>query len=137
MSLYYISHPFTGNPEKNRQEARFNTTILVKNFPEHEYLNPLDAALAYETAGASYEQILGYTLKLLSMCDGIIMTGKDESWRESRGCMTELHYAVANGFQEIYESPVDFMRKMRLRKEAMGAIHLGFSEEKGFFKYED
>lgn len=95
-------------------------------------MNPLDAALAYETAGASYEQILGYTLKLLSMCDGIIMTGKDESWRESRGCMTELHYAVANGFQEIYESPVDFMRKMRLRKEAMGAIHLGFSEEKGF-----
>ncbi len=85
MSMYYVSHPFTGDEKKNRKEARRITAALKKKHPQHIFINPLDA-MRY-TEGLPYEESLRQCIELLSVCDGIFMTGH---WEQSSGCIREL-----------------------------------------------
>lgn len=87
--MYYVSHPYTGNEEKNKKEAREITARLKTEYPQHIFINPLDT-FQY-TEGWPYEQALKNCIELLSKCDGIIMTGE---WGKSRGCRKEIKAAV-------------------------------------------
>lgn len=86
--MYYVSHPYTGNEEKNKKEAREITARLKTEYPQHIFLNPLDT-FQY-TEGWPYEQALKNCIELLCNCDGIIMTG---DWQHSRGCKKEREVA--------------------------------------------
>ena len=102
--IYYVSHPFTGNPGINRRKARAVTVYLQQGYPEHYFYNPLDAMQAQAMAGLDYNAILTLCLDMLYKCDGIIMTG---NYNSSRGCNTEL---VAARFMHkpIYMGVADF-----------------------------
>lgn len=102
--IYYVSHPFTGDEEKNRQEAREITARLKMIFPDEIFINPLDAFQYAELVEAwSYDDILKQCLELLRICDGIILTG---DWQASRGCRAEKQEAEWRGL-EIYQLYAD------------------------------
>lgn len=90
MKIFYVSHPYTGDEEKNRKEARNITAMLKDRYPQYIFINPLDA-MRY-TTGLPYEETLEQCLELLFICDGIIMTG---DWRHSIGCCREYQTALA------------------------------------------
>lgn len=89
MEMYYVSHPFTGDEERNRREARKITAKLKTMYPKYIFINPLDAFQYAE--GWTYEKVLENCIEMLCMCDGIIMTGY---WAQSRGCRKERETAV-------------------------------------------
>lgn len=91
MKMVYVSHPFTGNEEKNREEARKITSRFAYNYPDIVFINPLDAMCAQEEAGLDYEDILSQTVELMNRCDIVMMTG---NWGKSAGCQVELQVAV-------------------------------------------
>lgn len=86
--MYYVSHPYTGDEEKNKKEAREITATLKNEYPAHIFINPLDT-FQY-TEGWPYEKALKNCIELLGKCDGIIMTG---DWEHSRGCKKEKEVA--------------------------------------------
>lgn len=97
--MYYVSHPFTGDEEGNRVEARLFTAMLKCNYP-HIFINPLDAIRYTEIVPEwNYEEILNQCIDLMYKCDGIILTGM---WTKSRGCMAEKE-AAQRKKMEIYE----------------------------------
>lgn len=98
--IYYVSHPFTGDEEKNRRKAREITAELKKAYPKFIFINPLDVFQYTELVKAwNYEDILKQCLELLQICDGLILTG---DWQESRGCRAEKQEAEGKGL-EIYQ----------------------------------
>lgn len=88
MKIFYVSHPYTGDEEKNRKEARDITAMLKDHYPQHIFINPLDA-MRY-TTGLPYEESIKQCLEVLSICDGIIMAG---DWKNSVGCRREFEEA--------------------------------------------
>lgn len=90
MKIFYVSHPYTGDEEKNRKESRDITAMLKDHHPQYIFINPLDA-MRY-TTGLPYEESIKQCLELLQICDGIIMTG---DWRHSIGCYREYKAALA------------------------------------------
>ena len=100
MKMFYISHPFTGNEEQNRQEARKITALLKREYPQYIFINPLDAIKYAENVPEwNYEEILNQCIDIMYKCDGIIMTGQ---WENSRGCLAEKE-AAQREKMEIYE----------------------------------
>ena len=88
MNFHYLSHPFSGNEEKNRAAAEAIQRELQERSKHVFYVNPLANFKAL--AGMEYDKIMGYCLELLTRCDGVTMTG---DYRSSKGCMIELAYA--------------------------------------------
>lgn len=89
--IYYVSHPFTDDEEKNRQEAREITAHLKDIFTDDIFINPLDAFQYTKIIKAwTYEDVLKQCLELLQICDGLILTG---NWQVSRGCNAEKQEA--------------------------------------------
>lgn len=89
MQVFYLSHPFTGNEEKNRIETTKLMQLLGSTFPQYVFLSPIDAMKPMEHL-LDYDIILSQTLELLKRCDGIILTGR---WQESNGCQAEYDLA--------------------------------------------
>lgn len=88
MLMHYLSHPFSGNEEKNRAAAEAIQRELQEQYPKTLYINPIAQFKAL--AGMEYDTIMGYCLKLLYKCGAVTMTG---DYRASKGCMIELAYA--------------------------------------------
>ena len=88
MNMHYLSHPFSGDEEKNRAAAEAIQRELQEKHPRVIYVNPLANFKAL--AGMEYDTIMGYCLELLYKCRAITMTG---DYRASKGCMIELAYA--------------------------------------------
>lgn len=97
MKIFYVSHPYTGDEEKNRKEARDITAMLKDHYPQYIFINPLDA-MRY-TTGLPYEESIKQCLELLQICDGIIMTG---DWKNSVGCNKEFMAASGCGMEITY-----------------------------------
>lgn len=89
--MIYISHPFTGDEEKNKEEAFAIAAGLAHKYPDTLFVNPLAVMEHTVLAGLTYETVLDQCLALLDRCDGIIMTG---SWKQSRGCKAEHELAM-------------------------------------------
>lgn len=93
----YISHPYTGDEEKNRAEAAEIQRILQKRYPDIMFLNPL--AMFAPIADMDYEQVMEYCLETLQGSDMIVMGG---DFANSRGCVRELREARALGMPIRY-----------------------------------
>lgn len=84
----YLSHPYTGDEERNRVKATEIQRFLQDRYPDMLFLNPLAMFAAIENM--EYEQVMEYCLEALRDCDMIVMSG---DFASSRGCMME--YALA------------------------------------------
>ena len=80
----FISHPYTGDEEKNRAEAAEVQRVLQMKFPDVLFLNPL--AMFAAVADLAYEQVMALCLDVLKGCDVIVMSG---DFMDSRGCTME------------------------------------------------
>lgn len=93
----YISHPYTGDEEKNRAEAAEIQQVLQNCYPDILFLNPL--AMFALIANMAYEQVMEYCLEALRDSDMVVMSGK---YTNSNGCMRELREARALGMPIRY-----------------------------------
>ena len=96
MKMFYLSHPYTGDEEKNRAEAYFIASRLARKYPDVVFFNPLDAMQHTVTAGLGYDTVLKQCIEILRRCDGIIMAG---DWSESAGCREEFRVAKERGLK--------------------------------------
>lgn len=97
MIMHYLSHPFSGDEEKNRAAAEAIQRELQERSKHVFYVNPLANFKALE--GMPYEKIMDYCLELLMRCDGITMAG---DYRASKGCVIELTCARHNGIPVFF-----------------------------------
>lgn len=97
MIMHYLSHPFTGDEEKNRAAAEAIQRELQERSKHVLYVNPLANFKAL--AGMEYDKIMGYCLELLTRCDGVTMAG---DYRASKGCVIELTCARHNGIPVFF-----------------------------------
>ena len=85
--LIYTSHKFQ-NDERNKAEVEDIIRNLVKEEPQHTYINPI-ACFGYLYNDVPYQQGLDMCLKLLSRCDCMYVTGEIEG---SQGVKAEIRY---------------------------------------------
>ena len=97
MKWYYLSHPYTGDEEKNKEEAAEIHRKLQELHPDVLFLNPL--AAFDPLADMPYEQVMEYSIEMLIACDAVVMSG---NYKESRGCMAELKAAQEQGMLVRY-----------------------------------
>lgn len=88
--MMYVSHPYTGDEMMNRKDARNITAHLSAVYTDTTFINPLDTFQALESINLPYEDVLTQCLELLTVCQGIVLTG---DWESSRGCILEYQYA--------------------------------------------
>ena len=93
MNAFYISHPYTGDEDKNRAEAIYITAKLAAKYPNILFINPLVAMYHTMTAELDYDTVMFQCQELIRRSDGVIMTG---NWQESKGCMMEYYFACKN-----------------------------------------
>ena len=97
MNMHYLSHPFSGDEEKNRAAAEAIQRELQEKHPRVLYVNPLANFKAL--TGMTYGKIMDYCLELLMRCDGVTMAG---NYRASTGCIIELTCARHNGIPVFF-----------------------------------
>ena len=90
MFTIYLSHPYTGDEEKNRLIARRIAARIVREYPGIAVVNPLDALHYAKMAELSYDKILKIDIELLSRCDAVLVRG---DWERSIGCRREVQAA--------------------------------------------
>ncbi len=88
MNMIYISHPFTGDQERNRQDSIRIQAELQNDNPDEVYINPLRM---FEQA--DYYQVLAQCFEVLSRCDKAIFC---KDWEKSWGCQAEMAYCIAH-----------------------------------------
>ena len=97
MKLIYIAHPF-GGKQKNVERVEQIIKRLIKRYPDYTFYSPLHATGFYYNL-VSYEKGMEHCLELLSRCDELWLC---EGWKESRGCLMEMHYACNNNMPITY-----------------------------------
>lgn len=94
MRRFYISHPYTGNEEINKANAKNITTRLQRDHAEDFFVNPLALMESCDEAGLDYPQIIHKCLEEMKLCQGIIMA---PGWLNSQGCRKERDEATRCG----------------------------------------
>lgn len=100
MKLVYLSHPFTGNENENRTDARFTCSDLKEKHKEWCLINPLDNFMWTQNIKLSHREILNMCLEILKACDSIYLC---HGWERSIGCQEEKKLAEEMGMEIIYE----------------------------------
>ena len=108
MKLIYISHPFSGDEEKNRGTIKAIKAYCIKTTdPTQEfYINPIAAVSAAQSF--TYRTIIEQCLILLSRCDRLLLCG---DWQSSRGCWAEYALAISRRIP-VEEWPVEKIQKI-------------------------
>lgn len=101
MFTVYLSHPYTGNEDKNRLAARQIAARIVSEYPGIAVVNPLDTLQYAKMAELSYDEILKIDIELLSRCDALLVQG---DWEHSQGCRREVQAAYARKIPVFWES---------------------------------
>ena len=96
MKMAYISHPYTGNQEKNTWHAIDVYKKLTERDQEVCYINPLDVFGNADEGELGYCQILAFCMELLSRCDKIVLC---PGWEDSTGCRAEYAMAIRQGIE--------------------------------------
>ena len=91
MRMCYISHPYTGDEERNHEKSARIQAELQAKFQSKLFINPIANFAALKEM--PYMQIMTYCLALLNRCDEVVFAG---DYHESRGCMMELSVAKNN-----------------------------------------
>lgn len=110
MKRYYISHPFTGNEEKNKADADRIRAALKENHPDICFMNPLGM---FGNKDTDYCTALADALELLSSCEAVIFC---PGWEESTGCRAEKAFAMQQGIKIMYLEDFDAAKKYRQRE---------------------
>lgn len=105
--MIYISHPYTGNEEKNIADADKIAVMLAVKYPEILFINPIAVMKHEGLANHTYRNIMVHCIELLSKCEAIIMTS---GWEKSKGCMAEYKYARKEKIT-VFESIEAFNKK--------------------------
>lgn len=90
MFTVYLSHPYTGDEDRNRLIARQIAARIVSEYPDIAVVNPLDALQYAKMTELSYDEILKIDIELLSRCDAVLVRG---DWERSLGCRREVKAA--------------------------------------------
>lgn len=93
MTRYYISHPFTGDEERNKANAEYLRALLKARYPDICFLNPLGM---FGGKDVDYCTALADALELLSCCEAIILC---MGWQDSAGCRAEKAFAIQQGIE--------------------------------------
>lgn len=102
--IYYLSHPLTscGTVKENymhEEKCAIQIRLLeINNCETYEFYH-LIRPLEILPSSFNVDEAMSRCIKLLSACDGIIMSGK---WEHSNGCLTEMEYAKKYGLEIIY-----------------------------------
>jgi len=95
--LIYIAGPYTGDRDKNIQDARKVSIELWKK--GHAVVCPHLNTAKMEDDGIEYDVILRGDVDIISRCDAIMMM---ENWEESSGASLEHKYAEGIGLPIFY-----------------------------------
>ena len=98
MKTVYFSHPFTGHEEENKKRARNYCKELSMAFPNVLFINPLDSFQYMDTGIWTYDQVMKKCLKLMLMCDAVLMAPE---WEASRGC--HIEYMTAKDKLKVFQ----------------------------------
>ena len=98
MKTIYVAHPFRGNKDKNRMDAKEQCVFLKEQYPDYCFINPLDAFSWAD--GFPDEGVLEMCKAVVIRCDAIFMC---KGWDDSAGCQAELHTALMAGLEVMYE----------------------------------
>ena len=101
MFTVYLSHPYTGDEDRNRLIARQIAARIVSEYPDIAVVNPLDALQYAKMTDLSYDEILKIDIELLSRCDAVLVQG---DWEHSSGCRREVQAAYQRKIPIFYES---------------------------------
>lgn len=101
MFTVYLSHPYTGDEEKNRLKARQIAARIIREYPGIAVVNPLDALQYAKTTELSYSETLKIDIELLSRCDAVLVCG---DWKSSRGCRREVQAAYEREIPIFWET---------------------------------
>lgn len=119
MVKVYVSHPYTGNEERNIADADRICVQLVDVYPDILFVNPLSAMRHMRER--SYNEVMEHCLELMLMCDDVLLTG---AYENSDGCFTEAVAAVSAGkpvlvgqWPPLVEEPGKTSFFIRLNKE--------------------
>ena len=93
MKRYYISHPYTGDEEKNKKDADCIRAALKDAHPDICFINPLGM---FGNVDADYCTALADAMEILSVCDAVIFC---HGWEESTGCRAEKAFAIQQGIK--------------------------------------
>ncbi len=96
MKRYYISHPFTGNEERNKADADRIRAALKEAHPDICFMNPLGM---FGNKDTDYCTALADALELLSSCEAVIFC---PGWEDSTGCRAEKAFAMQQGIRIMY-----------------------------------
>ena len=96
MKRYYISHPYTGDEEKNKNDADCIRAALKDAHPGICFINPLGM---FGNKDTDYCTALADAMELLSVCDAVIFC---PGWEESTGCRAEKAFAIQQGIKIYY-----------------------------------
>lgn len=121
MVKVYVSHPYTGNEERNIADADRICVQLVDVYPDILFVNPLSAMRHMRER--SYDEVMEQCLELMLMCDDVLLTG---AYENSDGCFTEAVAAVSAGkpvlvgqWPPLVEEPGKTSFFIRLNKELL------------------
>ena len=101
MKMIYMSHPFTGDEERNTKDARYMQDLLLKKNPGNCIINPIDMFAGMKAEDEKgYAEILACCMEVLGRCDMVFMCA---GWKNSTGCKAELALALQKGIEVAYD----------------------------------
>lgn len=100
--MIYISGKITGTNDYMQRFEQVERDLSDSYGDDELIINParVNAQLPKE---CSYSDYLTISLALLSLCDRIYMMS---GWEDSRGARLEHDYAVAHGYDVLYEDSI-------------------------------
>lgn len=97
MEMVYISHPYTGNEEHNKEHAQAIRKSLQYDNPDDCYICPL--GMFGDEQDPEYCRTLARCMELESRCDTVVFCA---GWEESTGCRAEMALAIMLGLKIDY-----------------------------------
>ncbi|MBQ9284233.1 MAG: DUF4406 domain-containing protein [Acidaminococcaceae bacterium] len=98
MKTVYVAHPFRGDKDRNREDAKEVCILLKELNPDCCFVSPLDAFRWADDL--EDREVLEMCKELVIRCDAIYLcTG----WENSEGCRMEKMVAELAGKEVLYE----------------------------------
>ena len=98
MKMVYVAHPFRGDKEKNRKDAKEQCLFLKEQYPDYCFINPLDAFSWADNLDD--DAVLEMCKEVVIRCDAVFFC---KGWEQSAGCRMEHAVAKAAGIEVDYE----------------------------------
>ena len=108
--IIFVSHPFTGDKERNRWDAERITENLQRSHPKITFINPLEILRPLDGLRPEFA-ILAACMNLIKGCDAVLQC---DGWEKSAGCRAEAAFAVVHDIPRIDLADMDILKKWGL-----------------------